>query len=106
MAYSSAAQKAKAIKLIEGAIAQFEKHRCMPDAWQSACLIEGLSALRRGAYGLAVTEARDVYTPKAERGHQPEQKIKPLAIAVLKKAVSYVKQEPLRDHSYLRVASN
>jgi hypothetical protein len=94
------AEKAQAVADIELSISTIEQENRQPDHWERIFLVQAISMLFRGAYGLARTDAALAVTPPSGRSVTPYLPTDPLYdgfnITMLRHALREADTEPLR----------
>jgi hypothetical protein len=100
-AANRAAEKAQAVVDIEESISTIEKEGRQPDRWERVFIVQAISMLFRGAYGLARTDAALAVTPPSGRSLTPYLPTDPMYdafnIAMLRHALREAEAEPVRD---------
>ena len=98
------AEKTQAVADIEGSIAAIEKENRQPDRWERVFLVQAISMLFRGAYGLARTDAALAVTAPSGRSLTPYLPTDPLYdrinIPMLRHALREAEAEPVRDYPH------
>ena len=93
------ALKSDAVAAIEEALSTIEKSR-EPDLWERVFLVEAISSIFRGAYGLARVNAAIAMTPPQDRVHLPGLPSDPIydrcTVELIRKALDEAKAEPVR----------
>jgi HicB family len=90
-------EKVRAAEAIEAALSALESAHREPDPWESRCLAEGIGALFRGLYRLALIEAETALTPVDQRskdGSHREGKL--FSLRELRNSFAVAEAEPVR----------
>jgi len=92
-------EKTQAVERIEYVFSTVEKKSHEPDEWERECLVDTISALSKGLYGLALSSAEKALTPASERNpdYFPREGAKyDDDLATLQQAFTSAKIEPVR----------
>lgn len=90
-------EKVRGAEGIEAVLSALENAQREPDPWESSCLAEGIGALFRGLYRLALVEAEMALTPVDQRSKEGSPKhSKRFSLRELRSAFAVAEAEPVR----------